>query len=304
MRKLNQRKIKWIIKQKEMGTTNREISTIQKITPRRIRQLYSQYKLTNQIPKLNKPGKQKRELTELEKKLIIDEHKIYKVNALALEKIIKRKHNLCISHNKIHMVLTNNELAKRDPKKQKQRKWVRYERKHSLSLIHMDWHYSRGKWVIACLDDASRLVLACGEFKNSSTKNTIKVLNKAIENYKDYLPIWSLLSDRGTEFYANKKDKKGRDKHKFKEYLQKLGIKHIVSRVNHPQTNGKLEKWFDTYDKKRYEFKSLNKFLYWYNEMRPHMSLDFEHAETPIEAFKRKLRPEVLLRLASKTFGW
>ena len=202
------------------------------------------------------------------------------------------------------MVLTNNELAKRDPKKQKQRKWVRYERKHSLSLIHMDWHYSRGKWVIACLDDASRLVLACGEFKNSSTKNTIKVLNKAIENYKDYLPIWSLLSDRGTEFYANKKDKKGRDKHKFKEYLQKLGIKHIVSRVNHPQTNGKLEKWFDTYDKKRYEFKSLNKFLYWYNEMRPHMSLDFEHAETPIEAFKRKLRPEVLLRLASKTFGW
>ncbi|MCD6092544.1 MAG: hypothetical protein J7J38_00810 [Candidatus Aenigmarchaeota archaeon] len=39
------------------------------------------------------------------------------------------------------------------------------------------------------------------------------------------------------------------------------------------------------------EFKPLNKFLYWYNEMRPHMSLDFEHAETPIEAFKRKLRP-------------
>ncbi len=30
----------------------------------------------------------------------------------------------------------------------------------------------------------------------------------------------------------------------------------------------------------------------WYNEDRPHLSLNFEHAETPLHAFVRKLPPK------------
>jgi hypothetical protein len=30
-------------------------------------------------------------------------------------------------------------------------------------------------------------------------------------------------------------------------YLEKHGIKPILAKVKHSQTNGKLEKWFDTY---------------------------------------------------------
>jgi len=39
------------------------------------------------------------------------------------------------------------------------------------------------------------------------------------------------------------------------------------------------------------EFQSLDEIVRWYNEVKPHESLDFDHAETPAHAFVRKLRP-------------
>jgi putative transposase len=69
----------------------------------------------------------------------------YKVNALALEKVIRRVHKVHIPHNRIHRVLKEHDKAFDEPAKKKRRKWVRYERKHSLSLVHTDWHgYSLG----------------------------------------------------------------------------------------------------------------------------------------------------------------
>jgi len=63
-------------------------------------------------------------------------------------------------------------------------------------------------------------------------------------------------------------------KHKFKEFLAENGVKHIVARINHPQTNGKL-----------HLFNSIKEFVYWYNFVKPHMSLNFEELETPHLAF-------------------
>ena len=55
----------------------------------------------------------------------------------------------------------------RTQKKKKRRKpWIRYERKHSLTPVHLDWHTSQinGKEVCVVLDDSSRFILAGGEF--------------------------------------------------------------------------------------------------------------------------------------------
>jgi putative transposase len=38
------------------------------------------------------------------------------------------------------MYLLRGDLARKEPSKQKRRKWVRYERKHSMSAEHIDWH--------------------------------------------------------------------------------------------------------------------------------------------------------------------
>ena len=204
------------------------------------------------------------------------------------------------------MVLKHTGYAKDDPKKQKRRKlWVRYEREHSLSLVHTDWHESKvvpGKQVIGYLDDASRHVLACDEWDNATTANALKTLRKAMKAAESYGGIKSILTDHGTQFVANKQNKKGTSRSEFQRFLDKHGIKHIIGRVNHPQTNGKIERWYQTYNKKRNKFRTLDEFVEWYNKVKMHGSLNTRYAETPSQAFIRKMDPAVWLGKAVKWF--
>jgi len=187
MKKLNNKKVAWIVRQMDNGGGSKIIATIQKITQRRVQQIYKQYKTEGQIPKLRKCGKPDSEpITEEQKKFIIQEHERTRLGAMYLEKYIERKHKIHVPHNRLHMILLEKGFSKIEPNKRKQRKWVRYEREHSLSLVHMDWHKLNGKHVIAGLDDASRDILSCGEFDNETTENSIAIL-KDINNRTSYL---------------------------------------------------------------------------------------------------------------------
>jgi len=85
--------------------------------------------------------------------------------------------------------------------------------------------------------------------------------------------------------------------------LKSRGIKHIPSRRNNPQTNGKIERWFREYLKHRHKFNSAYEFKEWYND-RIHGALKLEWCEIPDEAFIRKMRPESILGLFFKLNGW
>jgi putative transposase len=124
----------------DRGNPSSSIAAVQRVSQRRVQQLYKQYKDTGEIPVLQNCGRKKQELTANEESIILDVHEEYKVNALALERVIDRYYEVHIPHNRIHQVLKTNNKAKNEPNKQKQRKWIRYERKHSLSLVHVDWH--------------------------------------------------------------------------------------------------------------------------------------------------------------------
>jgi len=84
----------------------------------------------------------------------------------------------------------------------------------------------------------------------------------------------------------NKKGKKGVCE--FELELQFLSIEFWTSRRNHPQTNGKMEKWFDTLKKrmKKHSGEPLQDFVCWYNEQRIHHALNYK---TPEEVYKEKL---------------
>jgi len=301
MKKLNQKKIRWIIRWKENGKSVNDLALAQKVTKRRIKQLWAEYKRTGKIPILNKTGRKPKPIPEDYKKIIEETYNEYCIGPLALEKVIQRKYKLHIPHNKIYKYMLNNNLIIENLKKKKQRKWVRYERKHSLSLVHTDWCEYKDKQIIAFLDDASRMILSCMEFNEATTKNAIIALNKAIEFTKPYGNIRQLITDHGTQFTADKRDKKGRAKHTFEQYLKKIDIELIHSKVKHPQTNGKIERWFSTYQKHRYRFDNLEDFVDWYNNKKPHMSLRFNKAETPSEAFIRKMKTEIWLGFVK---GW
>ena len=155
------------------------------------------------------------------------------------------------------------------------------------------------------MDDASRKVLAAGEFDHKTTENALLVLKQAICGGESWNhPVLVVLTDRGSEFYANKRDAKGHADHEYGQFLRDHGIKQVVCGVNHSQTNGKLEKFHDLYIKHRVRCGSLEGFVLWCNEEKPHGSLNFDIAETPSQAFIRKMRSEVWLGLAAKLFEW
>ncbi len=165
-------------------------------------------------------------------------------------------------------------------KKIRKKPWIRYEREHSLSAVHMDWleDRERGVWVCAVIDDASRMILAYGEFEHATAENTILLLKRAME----YGKVRELITDQGPQFTSDA----------LKEFCESNNIKQIFGRINHPQTNGKIERWFGLYRQKRHLFSSLKEFVYWYNHVKPHLSLNFEELETPAQAFRRKFKHE------------
>ena len=111
------------------------------------------------------------------------------------------------------------------------------------------------------------------------------------------------ITDHGSQFYANKRNREGGADHTFERFLKEAGIRHILCRYKHPQSNGKVEKWFDLYRVHRKRFRAFEEFVEWYNN-RPHGSLNLRRAETPEKAFWRKMPEEYYYSLAAKYFGW
>lgn len=225
-----------------------------------------------------------------------------------LKKIIEFKYGVHIPHNTIHQVLLRNNLSQRSPNKQKRRKpWIRYERKHSLSAVHLDWHDSKavpGKKVCAVLDDSSRFILAGLESDQATAELSIGLVQTVLQDYGDVRKVEQVITDHGSQFHANKKDKNGNSESRFEAFLAENRIKHIKARIKHPQTNGKFEKWNDTYEKNRIRFDNFDNFVNWYNTVRFHESIDTKHyLQTPWDAFWSRLPVACLLRVFLDRMG-
>ena len=303
----NKRRLEWALNQHNKKKSKQtDLAQFLKITPRRFRHLCSEYKSNGEVPIIGKNlGRPKKGISSEHEEIIVITYNKYRLNALYLEKVIFAENHIRIPHNTIHKVLMSKGFAKEEPNKQKRRKaWIRYEREHSLSAGHLDWHDpGNGKQVCVVLDDASRKILAGGEFDNATEENSVKLVEEVIRNYGYIQIIRETITDHGTQFYANKRDKDGKAEHGFERFLEEHNIKHILCRYKHPQSNGKVEKWFDLYRIHRKRFPTFEEFIEWYNN-RPHGSLNLRRAETPEMAFWRKMPIEYYYGLAAKFFGW
>ena len=215
--KLTDRKIRYIIRAKINGDSTNIIAQDKKLSPSTVKRVWMYWTKTKMRLNIKKFGRKKKTLDEESVKLILEVHKEQNLGARRLEKIIEFTYGKHIPHNAIHKELLSQGLAKVNRNKSKRRKpWIRYERKHSLSMVHLDWHTSNhdGKKAYVCV-------------------------------------VGQVLTDRGTQFYANKRDKNGDADSRFEDFLEKNKIKHIKARVKHPQTNGKVEKWNDTYERQQ-----------------------------------------------------
>jgi putative transposase len=258
MRKLkDERKLLWCLKQfHQRKESQKWLAAHFGISTRRFRKIYTLYKNSLQVPK-PKMGRPKKQTPAQWDNLVDIAWKKYHLNAAYLEKIIQIEQKQKIPHNTIHQIMLQKGYASEQISKQKRRKpWIRYERDPSLSAVHMDWHISKevsGMKVCVVLDDASRKILSGAEFSNATAENSVLLLKEALCGCQDRynLRIRECISDHGTQFYGVRRDKLGYAEHAFEVFLQEEGVKQILCRVNHPQTNGKVEKWFDFYEHHR-----------------------------------------------------
>ena len=126
-------------------------------------QFWKLFQDTGTIPVIGqKMGRPKKPITPGESEIIDKVYHRFRYGAHMLEILIQSANEATISHNRIQRYLMDRGFAKAEVSKRKQRKWVRYERKHSISAGHIDWHHdgnSRLK-ICAVLDDSSRKILA------------------------------------------------------------------------------------------------------------------------------------------------
>lgn len=287
MKKLNQKKIRWIVSEIEKGDRSIwAIAKLQNITPRHARRVYAKYR-NEKKPKLLPPGRKPQPITEEEVKTVLELRKEHPLCAVSLGKILDERGEMHINHNRIHCILKENGLANTEPKKSKRRKYIRYQRRHSNSLWHTDWFESPEEdWVIAFEDDASRFVPGFGVFENATAENAVAALRPAIR----YGIPKQLMTDHGTQFKSIERwSCPNPEPNAFQRELMALGIEHIKARVKHPQSNGKVERFWGSVYKYKDHFGTWKGAFEYYNFRRPHMSLENGRLRTPYQAFLDKM---------------
>jgi transposase InsO family protein/DNA-binding CsgD family transcriptional regulator len=283
MAKLTQKKINWIIKQKENRVSSSEIARIMNITPRYVNMIYRKFRLEGNV-ELKNPGRKKDPISEEMKTMVYETRKEHPGSgALSIEKNLKER-GVKISHNKIHEILKEGGMVMENMNKKKQRKWVRWEREHSNSLWHMDWfEYEEKNYIV--IEDASRFIIQFGEYEHATAENSLDALRKGIEKYGKPREV---MTDHGTQFTSLPRDEKESEPNEFQKYLEENGIVHIKARVKHPQSNGKLERLiFTLKDLKKY-FGTWEEVVNYYNYKRMHMSLYKDRIITPAMAYEMK----------------
>ena len=160
------------------------------------------------------------------------------------------------------------------------------------TTCRLDWfHNSREDWVLAVEDDASRKVLGMIETDAQSAERGVELLDEVRQEHETDVPIIEVITDHGSEFVNTRRDDRPDLDHAFEGYLAENDIMHTLCKFGRPQSNGKIERFYQTYEKQRWRFDGLDEFIEFYNEIRPHMSLDWDNLETPSDAFDRLLPP-------------
>lgn len=284
--KLTRGKLLETIRRKNEGWTTYQTRKISGVSVRRVNQVMREYEQSGEAPDIGRRvGRPPKPLSEWNVVLVHETWIQYRVSATTLSRLILRDYDVLLGHNRIHQILLLLDFVRQAKNARKPPAGVRYERRHALTAVHVDWHLDKhGQWVYAVIDDASRKILSLIEGGRATTAASIRGLEEAMTHGR----IKQVISDNGTQFTSQFLDANTQ----FGAFLKLHGVKHIKTRVKHPQSNGKIERWFHTYDTHRDAFDTTETFLHWYNAARPHRSLRFDALETPAEAFERKKKAE------------
>ncbi len=183
--------------------------------------------------------------------------------------LLLREEGTVISATSVYRGLEGMGLLDRDHKPYQRHRYVRWERSRPNELWQMDTHVlaQDGPYLIAALDDYSRYLVDALVSERCTTAAVLYLLRRAVDRHG---PPAEILTDNGIEF-----GHKGDKANVFDLWCRKTGVKHIRARVKSPTTLGKMERWWGTFEREAWRYLDLDHFLYTYNWVRPHQSLDY-----------------------------
>ena len=159
---------------------------------------------------------------------------------------------------------------------------------------------NRRVYLVAFLDDHSRFIVSYGLHASQSTALVLEVLRAGLTNYPAPEEI---LTDNGTQYVT------WRGKSQFTRELEKRGIRQVVARPRHPQTLGKIERFWGSLWRECVETAvfvdlgdartRIGHFIDHYNFQRPHQGLD---GLVPADRYFRAA-PEVIKTLQARVAG-
>src|SRR5271170_3241622 len=134
---------------------------------------------------------------------------------------------------------------------------------------------NRRVYLVAFMDDHSRFIVGYGLHASQSSALVLEVLRAAVTSYGTPAEI---LNDNGSQYVT------WRGKSAFSKELEKRGIRQVVARPRHPQTLGKIERFWGTLWRECLETsvfldledarRRIGHFIDHYNFQRPHQGID------------------------------
>ncbi len=243
-----------------------------------------------------RPRRIRRKITPAIRKKILTLRRVYGLNIMQSEHWFKRK-GLVLSHTTIWKTLQQEGEPpwRKKPYKKKAKK--RFERPKPNDLWQLDikgpfWVEEQGQhlYLLTIIDDHSRFLLESRLYPHPI--NQQEILTRLHHCFQLYGHPQQVLTDNGAQFHAMRGGTST-----FTRVLAQEGIKHIRSRVFHPETCGKVERQHGTTvrEMKRLRLKycnaDLRRYKDYYNFFRPHQGINLQ---TPGERFMNQAPKDIL----------
>ena len=244
------------------------------------------------------PHHPQRKVTPEVQQLILDGRTRWGLNISKLTVYLMRE-GYTISHTTIQKVLQAAGEPNWSTRKNTYARYKSFERETPNDLIQVDikgpvWIEEQGQhlYLVTILDDYSRFLLRATFYTRPVRHDDI--LRELAICFETYGKPRQVLSDNGAQFFAMRGGTST-----FTRTMHHEGVDHIRSRVNHPQTCGKVERAHGTIFRElprlglTYCNADLTQYCEYYNYFRPHQGIGMQ---TPGERFKKTPPKKVMLK--------
>jgi transposase InsO family protein len=236
-----------------------------------------------------KPGKHKL-LSKEEERIIMKIHRRLGSNEFEIFELLKPRWNLHPSVSTIYRTLKQYREGEPHPQKPLVK---RYEKRNPGELLHADtYHLSKTmmsdrttRHLFGIVDDYSRLAYMEPLWTNTAADVTRAFFHSLRFFLAHGIHPKCVMTDNGSEFTAFTSCKAKRT-HFFETMLDIAGIRHIYTAPYHPQTNGKVERFWkivqqecifhlDPGQSMQSLAQEVEGYLYRYNYQRRHGALNY-----------------------------